>query len=71
MRPLPTGFVPPALPTRAKEFPCGSDWLHEIKHDGIRIIARKTDRRIKLYSRSGNDLTQRFPLIVEVGSRVR
>jgi ATP-dependent DNA ligase len=65
MRPLPTGFIPPALPTRAKEPPCGGDWLHEIKHDGIRIIARKIDRRIKLYSRPGNDLTRRFPLIVE------
>jgi hypothetical protein len=65
MRPLPTGFIPPALPTRAKEPPRGSDWWHEIKHDGIRIIARKTDKGIRLYSRPGNDLTRRFPLIVE------
>jgi bifunctional non-homologous end joining protein LigD len=52
-RPLPTGFIPPALPMRAKEGPRGSDWLHEIKHDGIRVIARKIDKRIKLYSRPG------------------
>jgi ATP-dependent DNA ligase len=38
---------------RAKEGPRGSDWLHEIKHDGIRVIARKIDKRIKLYSRPG------------------
>jgi ATP-dependent DNA ligase len=38
--------------------------VHEIKHDGFRIIARKKDdKRIRLYSRSGNDLTERFPLI--------
>jgi len=71
MRPLPTGFVPPALPTRAKEPPGGSDWWHEIKHNGIRVIARKTDGRIKLYSRPGNDLTHRFPLIVDALAQLR
>jgi ATP-dependent DNA ligase len=40
-------------------------WLHEIKHDGFRVIARKTGKRVTLYSRPGNDLTCRFPLIVE------
>jgi bifunctional non-homologous end joining protein LigD len=39
-------------------------WLHEIKHDGFRIIARKNGRRVKLYNRPGNDLTHRFPLTV-------
>jgi ATP-dependent DNA ligase len=29
------------------------------------VIARKDGKRVKLYSRSGNDLTYRFPLIVE------
>jgi hypothetical protein len=29
---------------------------------GVRIIARKMDNRVKLYSRLGNDLTQRFPV---------
>jgi ATP-dependent DNA ligase len=40
-------------------------WLHEIKHDGFRIICRKDSRRVSLYDRLGNDLRQRFPLIVE------
>jgi ATP-dependent DNA ligase len=40
-------------------------WLHEIKHDGFRVIARKDGARVKLYSRPGNDLTWRFSLIVE------
>jgi bifunctional non-homologous end joining protein LigD len=39
--------------------------LHEIKHDGFTVIARKNGTRVRLYSRPGNDLTQRFPLIVE------
>src|SRR5262249_16759375 len=46
-------------------------WLHEIKHDGFRIIARKTGAEVRLYSRPGNDLTHRFPLIVETLARLR
>jgi len=45
--------------------------LHEIKHDGFRVIARKDGPRVKLYSRPGNDLTDRFPLIVETMARLR
>jgi hypothetical protein len=63
--PLPSDFVPPCLPTRALHPPTGEAWLHEIKHDGFRVIARKDGTRVRLYSRPGNDLTQRFPLIVE------
>ena len=48
----------------------GSQWLHEIKHDGFRIIARKNGSRVKLYSRPGNDFTHRFPLIVEALARL-
>jgi bifunctional non-homologous end joining protein LigD len=46
-------------------------WLHEIKHDGFRVIARKDGKRVRLYSRPGNDLTYRFPLIVETVARLR
>jgi bifunctional non-homologous end joining protein LigD len=45
--------------------------LHEIKHDGFRVIARKDGNRMRLYSRPGNDLTYRFPLIVESLARLR
>ena len=62
---LPPGFVPPCLPTKALRPPSGELWLHEIKHDGFRVIARKDGDRVRLYSRAGNDLTPRFPLIVE------
>jgi bifunctional non-homologous end joining protein LigD len=44
----------------APQPPSGEQWLHEIKHDGIRIIARRDGNRVKLYSRPGNDLTYRF-----------
>jgi len=60
----PAGFIAPCLPTKTDKLPSGSQWLHEIKHDGFRIIARKNGAQVRLYSRSGNGLTRRFPLIV-------
>src|ERR1700730_6232693 len=70
-RPLPAGFIAPCLPTSAAQPPSGELWLHEIKHDGFQVIARKNGYRVKLYSRPGNDLTARFPLIVEALVRLR
>jgi bifunctional non-homologous end joining protein LigD len=68
---LAVGFVWPCLCTSAPHVPSGRDWLHEVKHDGFRVIARKIGKRVKLYSRSGNDLTYRFPLIVEAMAKLR
>src|SRR5262249_52681628 len=65
-RALPAGFIAPCLPTKTDKPPSGSQWLHEIKHDGFRISPR-----VRLYSRPGNDLTHRFPLIVETLARLR
>ena len=70
-RTLPTGFIAPCLPTTVHTLPSGGLWLHEIKHDGFRIIARKDGERVRLYSRPGNDFTRRFPLIVEALARLR
>jgi hypothetical protein len=44
---LPTGFIQPCLPTKAPIPPYGGLWLHEIKHDGFRVIARKDGERVK------------------------
>jgi hypothetical protein len=52
-------------PNQNRTLPSGRQWLHEIKHDGFRVIARKNGTQVRLYSRPGNDLTHRFPLIVE------
>jgi ATP-dependent DNA ligase len=70
-RTLPTGFIAPCLPIKTDKLPSGGLWLHEIKHDGFRIIARKDGERVRLYSRPGNGLTPRFPLIVEALVRLR
>ena len=70
-RTLPTGFIQPCLPTKAPRPPAGVVWLHEIKHDGFRVIARKDGARVRLYSRPGNDLTRQFPLIADAMARLR
>jgi bifunctional non-homologous end joining protein LigD len=70
-RTFPAGFIAPCLPTNAPQPPSGKDRLHEVKHDGFRVVARKTGKKVKLYSRFGNDLTYRFPLIVEAMARLR
>jgi bifunctional non-homologous end joining protein LigD len=65
------GFIEPCLPTKADTLPSGGLWIHEIKHDGFRIVARKDGAQVRLYSRPGNDLTSRFPLIVETLANLR
>ena len=54
----------PCLPRLAKEPPTGSDWIHEIKHDGFRILAELNAGGVKLIPRKGFDLAERFPLAV-------
>src|SRR4051812_14630282 len=68
---LPAGFIAPCLPSKAPTPPSGELWLHEIKHDGFRVIARKIGKQVRLYSRPGNDLTWRFPIIVEALAGLR
>jgi ATP-dependent DNA ligase len=50
-RPLPPGFIEPCLPTASDRCKSGPDWVPEIKHDGYRLIARRIDDRVRLYTR--------------------
>jgi len=45
--------------------------VHEINHDGYRVLARKDGQRVQLFSRAGNEFTNRFPLIVEAMAKLR
>ena len=58
-------FCEPCLPHQLERPPAGPDWLHEIKHDGFRLIARRGAGRVRLFTRNRHDWTERFPLIVE------
>jgi bifunctional non-homologous end joining protein LigD len=57
------GIIEPCLPSRAERPPSGPGWLHEIKHDGFRILARKDAAGVRLFTRAGNDFSSRFPFI--------
>src|SRR5262249_46482450 len=47
----------------AKAPPSGPGWIHEIKHYGFRILARKDSSGVRLITRAGNDFSSRFPFI--------
>jgi ATP-dependent DNA ligase len=61
----PSGFIAPCLPSRAERPPSGPLWVHEIKHDGYRVMVRRDGQRIHCYTKNGHDWADRFPSIVE------
>ena len=56
-------FCEPCLPSPAAKPPAGAGWLHEIKHDGFRMLVRRDAAGVRLFTRNGHDWTGRFPLI--------
>ena len=64
-------FIEPCLPSPADKPPSGSNWIHEIKHDGYRLMARRDPVGIRLITRNGNDWTTRYPLVVEAVNHLK
>ena len=62
------GHIEPCLPSPAKRPPSGEGWLHEIKHDGFRIMARRDATGGRLFTRNGHDFTNRFSLVAAAAS---
>jgi hypothetical protein len=58
-------FIEPCLPSHADKPPSGANRIHEIKHDGFRLMARRDPVGIRLITRRGHDWAQRYPLVVE------
>jgi bifunctional non-homologous end joining protein LigD len=63
-------LYPFSLPTKADKVPAGSDWIHEIKHDGYRMMLIRERDRVRLISRGGHDWADRFPLIVSAALKL-
>lgn len=57
---IPDSFSP-ELATLVSEPPAG-DWLYEIKFDGYRILTRVVGGQVNMFTRNGNDWTDRLPL---------
>jgi hypothetical protein len=57
---LTNGFIQPCIPIRSAKPPAGPDWIHEIKHDGYRLIVRRDGENVRLYTRCGNDWSDRY-----------
>jgi ATP-dependent DNA ligase len=64
-------FIEPCLPSPADHPLSDSNWIHEIKHDGYRLMARRDPVDIRLITRRGNDWTTRFPLVVEAVNHLK
>jgi bifunctional non-homologous end joining protein LigD len=67
---LPTGFVIPAQPMLASTPPSGAGWVHEIKHDGYRMIVRRDGAAVRIYSRNANDWTARLAGIAATAAQI-
>jgi bifunctional non-homologous end joining protein LigD len=70
-RVLPVGFVEPCIPTLAAKPPSGPGWVHEIRHDGYRLIVRRDGDTVRLFTRRGHDWTDRYPAITSAAAKLR
>ena len=70
-RRTPSGFIEPCLPSLAGSPSTGPEWIHEIKHDGYRLMARRDPVGIRLLTRNGHDWAPRYPLIVEAVNQLK
>src|SRR5262250_2948003 len=68
---LPAGFVIPAQPVLASRPPSGADWVHEIKHDGYRLIVCRNGPIVRLYTRNAFDWTARLTAIAVAAERIK
>jgi ATP-dependent DNA ligase len=59
------GFIISAQPVERVTPPAGPDWVHEIKHDGYRLLVRKDGAVVRLFTRNGYDWSGRFLAVIE------
>jgi bifunctional non-homologous end joining protein LigD len=62
-RSKPPGFILPCQPALTDRPPAGPGWLHEIKFDGYRVIARKNGEQVRLWATTTSDYSKAFTRI--------
>jgi bifunctional non-homologous end joining protein LigD len=67
--PLP-GYIQPCIPTPVKRAPTSADWVYELKYDGYRLMVRRLEDKVRIFSRRAADFTPRFPRIVDAVRRL-
>jgi bifunctional non-homologous end joining protein LigD len=50
----------PAQPVRCDRPPAGRGWVHEMKHDGYRVLVRRDGAVVRIYSRNAISWTDQF-----------
>jgi hypothetical protein len=65
---LPDGFIIPARPVPASTPPSGPNWVHEIKHDGYRLLAGRDGPTVRFYTRNAYDWTVQLPPIASAAA---
>ena len=62
----------PMLATKGDHVPAGAEWIHEVKWDGMRVLADVDgpgERRVRLTSRTEKDATVSFPELHDLPRR--
>jgi len=57
------------LATRGSHLPSGGEWVHEVKWDGMRLLADVSPERVRLTSRNENDVSVSFPELQGLAGR--
>jgi bifunctional non-homologous end joining protein LigD len=67
----PSGFIEPCQPSKVARPPSGPLWVHELQHDGYRLMVRRDGSRVRCFTRGGHDWANRFPAIVDAALRIK
>jgi len=61
---------PLRISSRAAKPAAGPGWVHEIKHDGYRLIVRRDGDTVRLFTRRGHDWMERYPAIATAAGKL-
>lgn len=64
-------FVEPELCSLVEHAPAGENWVHEVKFDGYRSLARKENKKLQIFTRSGLDWTAKYLAIAGALNKIK